>query len=230
MRIALTKYGMPQVLVYPVINLVLMLVLWLVLRKLLPSWAVLAVEVLLFAVLVWQISFFRDPHRIVPEGEGFLISPADGVVSDISVIDNPGHIEGKAVRIGIFLSVFNVHINRMPANVRVDGKTYRKGRYINAMKEESSKVNESNDIYMTMTDGPGERLVVRQISGAIARRIVCEAAEGDVFRIGQKFGMIKYGSRTELYFPVDKGFKTVVKVGDKVFAGLTKVAQYESGK
>ncbi|AQQ71261.1 phosphatidylserine decarboxylase [Limihaloglobus sulfuriphilus] len=230
MRLPITKYGLPQVAVYPVINLLLMLVLLLVLRKNVPAWAIVSIEVMLFAVLVWQFSFFRDPHRVVPEGEGFLISPADGVVSDVGIVDDAEHIDGPAVRIGIFLSVFNVHINRMPADVRIDGKKYRKGRYINAMKAESSKVNESNDVYMTMTGGPGARLVVRQISGAIARRIVCAANEGDVYQIGQKFGMIKYGSRTELYFPVNMGIEPCVKPGDKVSAGLTKVAEYERSK
>ena len=227
MRIPLTKYGMPQVLVYPLINIAVMLVLWLLLRKSAPGWVLAIVEILLFIVFVWQLSFFRDPLREVPQGQGFMVSPADGKVSDIEIIDDPDHIDGKAMRIGIFLSVFNVHINRVPADVRIDGKKYKEGRFINAMSTECSKVNESNDIYMTMTDGSETKLVVRQISGAIARRIVCPIDTGDTFKMGDKFGMIKYGSRTELYFPLDDRFTPIVKIGDKVRAGLTKVVQYQ---
>jgi len=108
---------------------------------------------------------------------------------------------GAAIRFGIFLGIFNVHINRAPCNVRVEKITYRKGKYKNAMNPQSGRVNESNDLALVRTDIPKDRLIVRQISGSVARRIVCEKVEGQELTGGEKFGMIKFGSRTELYVP-----------------------------
>ena len=126
----------------------------------------------------------------------------------------------------LFLNIFNVHINRVPCSVKIDKITYRKGQFKNAMNPESAKVNESNDIAMTRLDAPAEKLLVRQISGAIARRIVCAAKPEQEFAGGQKFGMIKFGSRTELYLPYHRDVKPLVKVGDKVKAGLTVFIRY----
>ena len=222
MRIPLTKYGLPQVLVFPAVVSMLMVVAGMVPGGYL-FWAA---QLVLLLVLVWVLAFFRDPEREVPSDKNILLSPADGVISDIEVVDEVSVIGGRALRIGIFLNIFNVHINRTPCAVRIDKITYKKGRFKNAMNPESARVNESNDIAMTRLDTPAENLLVRQISGAIARRIVCEAKTEQDFAGGERFGMIKFGSRTELYLPFREELKPLVKVGDKVKAGLTVFIRY----
>ncbi|MCL1818820.1 MAG: phosphatidylserine decarboxylase, partial [Spirochaetaceae bacterium] len=179
-------------------------------------------------VLVWTFSFFRDPRREIPQDEKILLSPADGKVTDITVVEDGGVIGPNALRIGIFLSVFNVHINRAPCSVTIDKISYKKGSFKNAMSPESGRVNESNGILMTRLNPPADKLLVRQISGAIARHIVCAASEGRKYSQGEKFGMIKFGSRTELYLPSSEGgrYDIQVKIGDKVRAGLTPLVKY----
>ena len=226
MRIPLTKYGMPQVVYYPSLTALLMLLV-LCLHVVLPLWLMAIIELVLGAVLVWLLSFFRDPHRTIISDPKVLLSPADGVIADIETIDEPGVIGGKALRIGIFLSVFNVHINRAPCTARVENITYKKGEFKDARDPGAGKVNESNDVAMTRLREPNDKLLVRQISGAIARRIVCETKPGDELAAGQQFGMIKFGSRTELYIPAGGKFKCMVNIGDKVKAGLSIMARYE---
>ena len=226
MTIAFTKYGLPQVVVAPVIVLAIMVGACLGCGAL-PAWVVGTIEAIGFVVLAWVLSFFRDPPRHVPQGSNILLSPADGRVTDIEVVSEES-IGPNTLRIGIFLSIFDVHINRMPCAAKIDKVTYRKGRYINAMNPESGRVNESNDIAMTRLDEPKDKLLVRQISGAIARRIVCEARAGQDYAGGSRFGMIKFGSRTELYVPADKNAETMVKIGDKVKAGETILVKYVS--
>ncbi len=133
----------------------------------------------------------------------------------------------SALRIGIFLSIFSVHINRSPCNAKVEKVTYKKGQFRDARDPQASQVNESNSLALVRIDSPNDRLVVRQISGAVAQRIVCRAAEGEQLAGGQKFGMIKFGSRTELYVPAGNNKKLLVKIGDKVKAGLTPLVKYE---
>ncbi len=227
MRIPITKYGLPQVVVYPAVVLAVMVGVLFVLKRQLPAWGVVVIELVLLTVLLWILSFFRDPQRQAPDGANILLSPADGVVSDIATVDEQTFVEGKALRIGIFLNIFNVHINRMPCAARVESVTYRKGRFINAMNADSGRVNESNDIGLTRLEEPVDKLLLRQVSGAIARRIVCEAQVGEEFGSGEKFGMIKFGSRTELYLPIRGEATCRVKVGDKVKAGLTVLVRYE---
>ncbi len=227
MRIPITKYGLPQVVVYPAIVLAVMVGVLFVLKGRMPTWGVVVIELVLLAVLLWVLSFFRDPQRQSPDGANILLSPADGVVSDIATVDEQTFVGGKALRIGIFLNIFNVHINRMPCAVKVESVTYRKGRFINAMNADSGRVNESNDIGLTRLEEPADKLLLRQVSGAIARRIVCEARVGEKFAGGEKFGMIKFGSRTELYLPIRDEATCRVKVGDKVKAGLTVLVRYE---
>jgi len=171
--------------------------------------------------------FFRDPHRLSPSDKNLLLAPADGQITDIEVVEENGFIGEAALRVGIFLSIFNTHINRAPCNVRVEKITYKKGKFKNAMNPQSGRVNESNDLSLVRTDSPKDRLIVRQISGAIARRIVCDKMQGQELSGGEKFGMIKFGSRTELYVPVRENAKCLVKIGDKVKAGLTPLIEYE---
>jgi phosphatidylserine decarboxylase len=227
MRIPLTKYGLPQVAVFPALVLLLMAAVFLLAKGRVHIAVTITVELLLTIVLVWVLAFFRDPYRQIPSETNILLSPADGVVTDIEVVDDETILGEKALRIGIFLNIFNVHINRAPCRAKVERTDYKKGRFINAMDRQSSKVNESNDILMTRLDEPADRLLVRQISGAIARRIVCRTKSGDTLASGQKFGMIKFGSRTELYLPIRQQAKCRVKVSDKVKAGLTVLVRYE---
>jgi len=183
------------------------------------------IEVLLFLVFVWMLSFFRDPARTINADETVLLSPADGTITDIALVDDS--VLGKgALRIGMFLSIFSVHINRVPCSVRVEKVSYRKGQFKNAFSAEAGKINESNDILMLRLVEPKDRLLVRQISGAIARHIVCEAVEGAEYKQGEQFGMIKFGSRTELYLAAGSAYDVAVKIGDKVRAGLTPLVKY----
>jgi phosphatidylserine decarboxylase len=227
MRIPLTKYGWPQVVIFPAIILAAMTICLIVGALYLTTWAVIVAEVLLTVTLIWILSFFRDPHRPSHPDSKILLAPADGKITDIEIVQEDYFISATALRIGIFLSIFDAHINRAPCNVKVERVTYRPGRYKNAMSPESGRVNESNDLQMTRTDSPEDRLIVRQISGAIARRIVCTAHQGQELTGGQKFGMIKFGSRTELYMPARENADCLVRVGDKVKAGLTPIVKYE---
>jgi phosphatidylserine decarboxylase len=225
MRLPLTRYGLPQLVVFPLLVFILMIALFLAFK---PARWLFPVEALLFLVFFWMLSFFRDPPRNIPYDEMVLLSPADGTITDILIVDDSA-LGVKALRIGIFLSVFSVHINRVPCSVRIESVSYKKGRFRNAMSPESSQINESNDILMVRLSEPIDRLLVRQISGAIARHIVCEGQEGNEYRQGETFGMIKFGSRTELYLPaVEEGkYETAVKPGEKVRAGLTPLIRYK---
>ena len=227
MRLALTKYGWPQVVIFPAIVFIAMVVALLAWPKSFSVWSIIFLETIFAVVLLWIISFFRDPERIVPAEKNLLLSPADGKVTDIEIIEKDDFIGGAAMRIGIFLSIFDVHINRVPCNVKVERVTYKRGKYKNATNPESGRVNESNDLGLIRTDSPNDRLVLRQISGAVARRIVCQAGEGQNLTGGEKFGMIKFGSRTELYVPAREGVKCLVRIGDKVKAGLSPLVRYE---
>jgi len=233
MHIPFTRYGLPQVLVYPLAALALMAALFIFLPRCAVSGIVLAAaETVLFLVLVWMLMFFRDPQRQTVLDERVLLSPADGTITDIAEVESP-ELGGKALRIGMFLSIFNVHLNRMPCGVRVESVQYKKGQFKNAMSSESGRVNESNAVLMTRLAEPKDRLLVRQISGAIARRIVCEAKPGQEYTQGFAFGMIKFGSRTELYLPLregslrEGGYDITIKIGDKVRAGLSPLIVYK---
>ncbi|MHC4623148.1 MAG: phosphatidylserine decarboxylase [Planctomycetota bacterium] len=227
MRIPLTKYGWPQVVVFPAIVAIAMIIGPLVWPKHLPVWGIVVIESAFAIFLVWLLSFFRDPERRVPADKNLLLSPADGRVTDIEKVDETDFIDGAALRIGIFLSIFDVHVNRAPCNVRVERKAYRPGKYKNALNPQSGRINESNELALVRTDRPEDRLIVRQISGAIARRIVCETSEGQELSGGERFGMIKFGSRTELYVPVREGVRCLVRIGEKVKAGLSPLVRYE---
>ena len=230
MRIPLTKYGWPQVVVFPVILLAVMIFFPPVVSALggLPLWAILLVETLPAVFLIWILVFFRDPYRKPPSDKNLLLAPADGRITDIEIVEEDNFIGGPALRVGIFLSIFSTHINRAPCNTKVAKITYRRGKYKNAANPQSGRVNESNNLDLVRTDGPQQRLIVRQISGAIARRIVCDASEGQVLTGGEKFGMIKFGSRTELYVPSGENVRCLVRIGDKVKAGLTPLVRYEN--
>lgn len=222
--IPITKYGMPQVLLLPVITIFIMIAVFFS-KKCLPCAVFWAIEAIAFIFLIWALSFFRDPTRQIPSGSNFLVSPADGKITAAGIVDDERFEGGKAFKVTIFLSVFNVHINRMPCKCTVEDITYKPGKFINALNSECTKVNEANDVTINSSDGYG-KMIIRQISGAIARRIVCDAKIGQQFECGEKFGMIKFGSCTELYFSNENDFECVVSVGDSVKAGTTKLIEF----
>ncbi len=237
MRIPLTRYGWPEVAVYPLLIAGAMTLYTAVALRYFPDWAkkgtawalltFWCVEVALLTLLVWALMFFRDPNRVAPQDDTLLVAPADGIVTDVETVDGNEFIGGPALRIGIFLSIFDVHINRAPCRATVEKIAYRKGRFLNAMNPLSGQLNESNALLMVRAAEPKDRLVVRQISGAIARRIVCAVREGQELAGGERFGMIKFGSRTELYVPASEEMKCLVRIRDKVRGGVTPLVRYE---
>jgi phosphatidylserine decarboxylase len=178
------------------------------------------------AIFCLVVSFFRDPPRRVPQGAGLMVSPADGKIVEVTRLEHDEFIGGPAVRIGIFLSIFNVHLNRSPAAARVVALRYSPGEFLNALRPQSATRNENTWIGLEEEAPPHRRLVVRQVSGAIARRIVCALRPGEVIARGAKFGMIKLGSRTELILPDCPGLKIEVEVGRRVKAGVSVLASY----
>ena len=174
--------------------------------------------------------FFRDPKRNIPKADNVLVAPADGIIHDIELlkdVEENQFFEGNdTVRIGIFLSLFNVHINRAPCDMEVKEKQYREGKYHDARSAKAQKENESMTISCVST--VKERrfsMLLRQISGAVAKRIVCNVEPGRRLAKGERFGMIKFGSRTELYLPAATWMELTVKSGDKVKAGETIIAK-----
>lgn len=178
-------------------------------------------------VLILTVWFFRDPPRRVPPEPGLAVSPADGTIAEVVELEHDEFIGGPAVRIGVFLSIFNVHINRTPMRSRVIRLMYSPGLFLNAMRADSAIRNESLWIGLEEEAAPHRRMVVRQIAGLFARRIVCNLRPGEVIERGHKFGMIKLGSRTELTLPREAGLSIEVGVGQKVKAGSTIMARYE---
>lgn len=178
--------------------------------------------------LAWVViaAFFRDPVRNVPadDGDDTFLSPADGKISAIERVDEHEATGGApAVIIRIFLSVLDVHINRSPCRCTVVRRHHRPGKYLDARTAESARVNESNLIVL---DREGETIGVRQVSGAIARRIVCPLEPGRALERGERFGMIKFGSTTELILPRPDEVEVRVRIGEKVRGGLTVLAAY----
>ncbi len=216
-----TRWGLAelQIMGWPLILLIVLLV-WLG-----GAWQYAAlVPAGVLAIIAY---FFRDPKRIVPTDAAAIVSPADGKVVEIARLDHDEFIGGPAVRIGIFLSLFNVHINRAPLAGRVVEMHYKPGEFLNAMRPESAERNESMCIGFEQLDGPGRRFSVRQISGLVARRIVCALRPGQAVTRGEKFGMIKLGSRTELVLPAGD-VEVTVKLGQAVRAGSDILARWKS--
>ena len=181
------------------------------------------IPALLELEILW---FFRNPRRSIPQLPGQVVSPADGKVDVIEHLDHDPVIDGPAVRISIFLSVFNVHINRSPVHGVVFAINYRPGKCTSATRPSSAEVNEQLEMQLEQVDAPHRVIRLTQITGAIARRIVCWTRPGDELERGEKYGMIKLGSRTELIIPREEGLTLAVKLGDKVRAGASIVASY----
>jgi len=172
------------------------------------------VEILLWLGAGFTLFFFRDPERKIPTAEGLIVSPADGTVVEIVEEFEPEYIKAPARRISIFLSPFNVHVNRSPITGEVKYYSYREGKFLRAFLPEASTQNEQSIIGM---EAPWGKVTFKQIAGIIARRIVCNVSEGRVLERGERFGIIKFGSRMDVYLPLDAPLK--VRVRDKVKAG-----------
>ncbi len=184
----------------------------------------------LFGLALLTLFFFRDPERKAPAGEDLILSPADGKVVDISEVeeDNFFHARVKVVR--IFMSVFNVHVQRSPVKGKVEWIKYKPGKFVAAYTEEASGNNESNLIGIQNSDQPDsskEKILVKQIAGRVARRICCWCKKGDNLIAGQRIGMIRFGSRAEVYLRQEVEIK--VKRGDRVVGGETLLGKFPSG-
>jgi len=190
-----------------------------------PVWPLALVSGTVLGLVVY---FFRDPPRQVPVEAGLLVAPADGKVVEITRLDHDDFVGGPAVRIGIFLSIFNVHVNRSPCQARVISLDYKPGKFLSALKPASALENESMWIGLEEDVAPHRRLAVRQIAGQFARRIVCNLRPGEALGRGQKFGMIKLGSRTELILSDEPALRVEAHVGQVVKAGLTVLARCPS--
>jgi phosphatidylserine decarboxylase len=177
-------------------------------------------SLIFLALFLFTIAFFRDPNRPVPAGPNLIVAPADGRVRDIVDLDAKEILKTKTRRVGIFLSIFDVHTNRAPIDGRIVYRQHHAGLCLDARDPNCSEKNEA----MTWAfENPRGRIVVRQLTGAIARRIVAWANVGDKLKKGERFGMIRFGSRTELYLPLNA--EVLVKTGDHVSGGSTVIAR-----
>lgn len=227
----LTKHGMREWLGAGICALLLSLAWgWMMLNISRPA----GIALLSITWLLWLAiaAFFRVPKRSIIADPAALVSPADGVVRDIGLVEDHG-IElfagQKLMRVGIFLSVLDVHVNRAPCDLEVQYRHYKEGRFLDARDSRCAKENESLVIAGTGTAaGRHFPVAIRQVSGAIARRIVCVPQPGASLKKGEIYGMIKFGSRTELYFPAEKGITVCIQVGDKVRSGSTLIGRVEN--
>ncbi len=168
--------------------------------------------------------FFRDPERIVPDRPGVFVAPADGHIVAVAQVPLPAELElgdAKLWRVSIFLSVLDVHVNRAPIDATVTRIVYHHGAFVSASLDKASDSNERNTVGLRLADGRGFAVV--QIAGMIARRILCDAREGQALRTGERFGIIRFGSRTDLYLP--EGVTPLVSVGQTMIGGETVIAQ-----
>ncbi len=208
MRVA--KEGYAFILTSALLFLVSLLVGW--------EWMALLLILLTFAL----VGFFRDPERIPPGGEGLILSPADGRVMGIQEVQTGEFLHGTATRVSIFMSPLDVHINRAPIGGQVEEVRYQKGRLLAAYKDEASEKNERNDL--RIVDRRGRRVGVAQIAGVLARRIVCHVKNGDFLERGQRFGLIMFGSRVDLFIP--GGSHLEVLHGQRVKGGKTVIGRF----
>lgn len=186
-----------------------------------PPWAAVALVAGLWFQLVW---FFRDPTRVIPTDPDALVSPADGVVTHIDEVDTPGLPGNRAFRISIYLSPFDVHLNRIPRDARVVSVRYFPGIFLNARHRDCVARNEQ--LWTDFVEPNGRLVRVKQVSGALARRLVCWVKVGEEVRKGERYGLIKYGSRTEVLIPTGEALDLVVKVGDRLQAGQSVLLRF----
>jgi len=176
---------------------------------------------------IWCYYFFRDPVRVTPAREGLIVSPADGIVSLIEQSVPPAELgmpDKALTRVSVFMSVFNCHVNRVPVAGHIREIAYRPGKFFNASLDKASADNERNSLCIEMPDG--RQIAVVQIAGLVARRIVCFSAKGDSVRTGERFGLIRFGSRLDVYLP--EGVAPMVSLGQTMIAGETVIADLAS--
>ena len=176
-------------------------------------------------ITIWVYYFFRDPERFPINDENYLLSPADGVISQITELNGPQELgldNKKYTRVSIFMNVFDCHVNRVPSSGKITKIFYKPGEYLNASLDKASEKNERN--YVKMSNKNGDELILVQIAGLIARRIVCEKKENDEIKQGDRFGMIRFGSRVDLYF---ENYQLMVHTNQKTIAGETILARKE---
>ena len=166
--------------------------------------------------------FFRDPDRVVPNFKGAVISPADGKIISTGPVNNSRFYEGSCIKISIFMSIFNVHVNRIPHEGQVKTVSYYPGKFFSANLDKASRENEHNAV--TLETEEGKKICTVQIAGLIARRIICKIQDGDIVARGQRFGLICFGSRLDVYLPPDINLK--VTVGDRVKAGTSVLGDW----
>ena len=177
----------------------------------------------LAVVAVWLLVFFRDPTRTGPRGDALVIAPADGKIVSIADVNEPKYLQAPARRISIFMSVFDVHVNRYPVSGRVELVKYHPGKFLHAAEEKASLDNEQSSVGVRGSRG---RLLVRQIAGLIARRIVTDSKLGDSVSQASRLGMIRFGSRVDVFIPAADRPTVRVQIGDRVAAGSTVLAEY----
>jgi len=185
------------------------------------SWTLWLLAVIITLIALWVAYFFRDPERTGDRGATLVVAPADGRLIMMTEVDEPSFMEGRALRMSIFMNVFNVHVNRYPVDGVVRYVHYNKGKFINAAAEKSSLENEQMSVGI---EARTTRVLVRQIAGLIARRIVTYSKVGDTVRQGDRMGMIRFGSRVDVFVP--PGTTIRAKVGDLTTAGVTVLAEF----
>ena len=177
---------------------------------------------LLILVTVWVYYFFRDPERYSIDDDSYLVSPADGLITDISEKSGPEELRlenTSFTRVSVFMNVFNCHVNRVPSSGKIEEIFYKPGKFLNASLDKASEENERN--YFKIKLKNGEEIIIVQIAGLIARRIVCEVEQGQELKQGERIGMIRFGSRVDIYF---KNKKVLAKLGQNVVAGESILA------
>ena len=203
MKFKIAKDGLPVIVFF-------------VLLTILSAFIHISIGIIFLILLSFCIFFFRDPEREITKGENIVLAPADGKVVAIEQIQDSKISDEPVNRISIFLSIFDAHINRAPVDGEIVYLEYSKGRFLDARNPKASEVNENNFIVLSHK---GAKIALRQIAGKIARRVVCKCNKGDKLKIGERIGMIRFGSRTDLFLPMNAEIS--VKIGDMVKAGIT---------
>ncbi len=178
--------------------------------------------VLFIVITIWVYYFFRDPDRYSINDDNYLVSPADGLITDISEKSGPEELRlenTSFTKVSVFMNVFNCHVNRVPSSGKVEEIFYKPGKFLNASLDKASEENERN--YFKIKLNNGEEIIIVQIAGLIARRIVCEVEQGQDLKQGERIGMIRFGSRVDIYF---KNKKVLAKIGQNVVAGESLLA------
>lgn len=184
------------------------------------SWGLWLAAFVLLLLALWVAYFFRDPERTGERGSSLVVSPADGKLIMITEVDEANFVKGRAVRLSIFMNVFNVHVNRYPVDGVVSYVHYNEGKFLNAAAEKSSLENEQMSVGI---ETPKHRILVRQIAGLIARRIVTYSKPGDAAKQGERMGIIRFGSRVDVFIPTNSRIRA--KLGDLTTAGVTVLAE-----